>query len=407
MPAIAHRSQRGGAAPIGLGAVVGLLAACSLVSPATFTPQQSFAGLTAAPTATITPRPAPTIAPSPRPSLEPSPSPSLASGRWEPVTKQLSAPAAWLDFGFASNGNVLAIGTQDAAADPLHLFVARFAPSGRERARHRLHRSVTPLAGDWASIDTTDDSIVIDDYYRPTGLFTLRRFSSSTGYDLSNVYTDGGINRLAVDARGRQFGLPQYGVDGNVYAAVARMDARSRIRLGVDYWLRPLTAGPRPATPGVLGFPTAIAVGLDGRVVLVDEPDVDARYPDGTPRRAAVVTSLAPDLSSPRQWELPVEWPFGSHAFGIWSHQLAIAGAADGSVAIGEPVLDTAGATIAGWRMRLFGPSGDLVGAWGFGATEAGALNLGHPAFGADGRLWAIEVDPATGASTIAVLEPG
>jgi len=402
----ARRSQRVAAGPIGLGVVASLLAACSLIAPVTFAPQQSLAGETDAPAQVSTPRPTATILPPPSPSLEPSPPPDLPGSSWRGVTKRLTSPAAWLDFGFAANGDLLALGTQDAAADRLHLFVARFAPSGKKRSEHRLSRSVTPLAGDWASIDTTNDTIVIDDYYRPTGLFTLRRFSSKTGYDLSNVYTDGGINRVAIDRRGRQFGLPQYGVDGNAYAAVVRMDARGRIKLGVDFWLRPLTAGARPDTPGILGYPQAIAVGLDGRVIVVDEPDVGALYADGTPRRAAVMTSLAPDLSSPRQWELAVEWPFGSGAFGIWSHQLAIAGAADGSLAIGEPVLDAPGATIVGWRVRLFGPGGDLLGTWGFGPAAAGTMNLGHPAFGPDGRLWAIQVNPATGASSIAVLEP-
>ncbi len=266
---------------------------------------------------------------------------------------------------------------------------------------------MTPLGSDWVSIDPTDDSIVIDDYYHPTGQFTLRRFSSATGRVMSNVSTQSGINRLAIDAHGHEYGLPQYGVGGNVYAAVVRLDARSQVKFGVDYWLRPLTAGARPGEPGILAFPTAIAIGRDGRVVVVDEPDIDARYQDGTPRRTAVVTSLAPDLSSPRQWELPVEWPFGSQAFGAWSHALEIAGAADGSIYIGEPVLDEKGTRILGGRVRRFSATGDLLGTWGLGAPGSGIAEASHPAVDAAGHLWVIDVDPASHRSVITVLEPG
>jgi hypothetical protein len=224
---------------------------------------------------------------------------------------------------------------------------------------------------------------------------------------MSSVPTQSGINRLAIDAHGHEYGLPQYGVTGNVYAAVVRLDARSQVRFGVDYWLRPLTAGARPDKPGILAFPTAIAIGRDGRVLVVDEPDIDATFEDGTPRRMAVVTSLAPDLSSPRQWELPLEWPFGSRAFAAWSHGLAIAGAADGSVYVGEPVLDETGSRVLGGRVRRFSASGELLATWGLGAPESGVSQASHPAVDAAGDLWVIEVDPATHRSVITVLEPG
>ena len=150
-----------------------------------------------------------------------------------------------------------------------------------------------------------------------------------------------------------------------------------------------------------------MAIARDGRVIIVDEPDVDATYQDGTPRRMAVVTSLGPDLSSPRQWELPVEWPFGSQAFGAWSHALAIAGAADGSVYVGEPVLDETGRRILGGRVRQFSASGELLGTWGLGTPGSGVARASHPAVDAAGHLWVIDVDPATHRSVIAVLEPG
>src|SRR5258706_13450788 len=117
----ARRSQRVAAGPIGLGVVVSLLAACSLIAPATFAPQQSLARESDAPTPLITPRPTATILPPLSPSLEPSPSPGLAAGSWRGVTKRLTSPAAWLDCGFAANGHLLALGTQDAAAHRLHL----------------------------------------------------------------------------------------------------------------------------------------------------------------------------------------------------------------------------------------------------------------------------------------------
>ena len=239
-----------------------------------------------------------------------------------------------------------------------------------------------------------------------SGQFTLRRFSSRTGRVVSSVPTESGINRLAIDARGHLYGLPQYGVTGNFYAAVVRLDARSQVKFGVDYWLRPLSAGARPAKPGILAFPTAMAIGRDGRVLVVDEPDIDARFPDGTPRRTAVVTSLTPNLGSPRQWELPVEWPFGSQAFGAWSQALAIAGAADGSVYVGEPVLDETGSHVLGGRVREFSLDGELLGTWGFGTPDSGVSQASHPAIDAAGHLWVIDVDPATRHSVIKVLEP-
>ena len=335
------------------------------------------------------------------------PEPTPVALRWRSVVKPLALPAAWLAFGFAGNGDVLAIGTRDAVAEPLRLFVARYSASGRKRSEHKLRRGVTPLGSDWLSIDPTNDSIVIDDYDRPTGQFTLRRFSSATGGVMSNVPTESGINRLAIDAHGHQYGLPQYGVTGNVYAAVVRLDARSRVKFGVDYWLRPLSAGARPAKPGIIAFPTAIAIGRDGRVIVVDEPDIDAKFDDGTPRTTAVVTSLTPNLGSPRQWELPVEWPFGSQAFGTWSHALAIAGAPDGSVYVGEPVLDDTGSHVLGGRVRQFSADGELLATWGFGAADSGVSRASHPAVDAAGHLWVIDVDPATHHSVIKTLESG
>ena len=407
MPAFPPRSQRRAAGQAGLAVVVmlvaAILAACSLVAPATLAPAQSLAAATDAPTPTPAPTPGSPATPPSQPWITPAPSVAPVA-EWHTLGHALSAPAAWLDFGFASNGDVLAIGTHDATADPLHLFVARFATSGRLRGEHRLSRSVTPIEGDWASIDPTDDSIVIDDYSRSKFSFSLRRFSSATGFNVSNVLTDGGVDRLAIDGGGRQFGLPQYGVGGNAYAAIVRMNSRSRVRAGVDYWLRPLDAGPRPDRPPTLAYPTAIACGRDGRVIVVDAPDVDATYPDGTPRRTAVVTSLTASLASPRQWELPVEWAFGTPAFGTWSHRLTIAGAADGALYVGEPIVDDGGARVTGWRVRHFGPAGDLLEAWGSGTLGAGVVAPNHPNVAADGRLWVIDTDPATGTSVIAVL---
>ena len=383
--------------------VPAVLAGCSLIAPDTFAPAQSLAAATDAPTPTPAPTPGPTAPRQAEPSVAPPPS-AAPVAQWHAIGHALSAPAAWLDFGFASNGDVLAIGTRDASADPLHLFVARFAPSGKLRGEHRLSRSMTPIEGDWASIDPTDDSIVIDDYSRSKFSFSLRRFSSATGFNVSNALTDGGIDRLAIDGRGRQFGLPQYGVDGNAYAAIVRMDPRSRVRAGVDYWLRPLDAGPRPDRPPTLAYPIALACGRDGRVIVVDAPDVDATYPDGTPRRTAVVTTLTASFASPLQWELPVEWALGSPAFGTWSHRLTIAGAADGTLYVGEPIVDKGGATVTGWRVRHFGSEGDLLEAWGSGTLGVGVVGPNHPSVDAGGRLWVIDTDPATGSSVIAVL---
>jgi hypothetical protein len=384
-----------------------VLTGCSLLSSATVAPEQLVAAATDAPERP-SPPPNRSVAPTVQPSINPgTPEPTAVAMRWRSVVKPLVARAAWLDFGFAANGDLIAIGTRDATADPLHLFVTRLSPSGRKRSAHNLGRAVTPLAGDWASIDQSDDSIVIDDFHRPTGLFTLRSYSSATGRTISNVYTDSGINRLAIDSRGHAYGLPQYGVDGNVYASIVRLDARGEVRFGIDFWLRPLTAGARPDEPGVLALPTAIAIGRDGRVIVVDEPDFDASYQDGTPRRTAVVTSLTANLGSPRQWELPVEWQFGSQAFGAWIHQLAIAGAADGSVYVGEPVFDEAGATVLGGRVRHFAAGGNLLESWGGpGAPDWEPSWPAHPAVDARDRLWVIDFDPATGRSSIAVLEP-
>lgn len=398
--------MRRAGSPIASGvALAVLVSACSLFSPATFAPEQSVAGETDVPSATATaattgrPTLAPSAPPSPAPTIEPPP-----AAEWRRVTKTLAAPAAWLDFGFAANGDVIALGTHDTGTELRHLFVARFSPSGRKKEEHTLSRSVSPIPGDWAAIDPRDDSVLIDDYSLLSGLFTLRSFSSGTGGNIANVPSDGGISRVAIDSRGRVYGLPQYGVDGNAYAAVVRLDARGRVKLGVDYWLRPLDAGPRPSSPGILGSPTAIGAGLDGRVLLVDVPDLDATYPDGTPRRAAVVTSLGQDLGSPRQWELAAEWPFGSPGFGTWSRNLSIAGAADGTVYVGEPVLDEAGAAIVGWRVRAFDASGRHLGSWGAGIDGSGVSSPNHPAVDAAGRLWVIDTDPATGSSFIAVL---
>jgi hypothetical protein len=138
--------------------------------------------------------------------------------------------------------------------------------------------------------------------------------------------------------------------------------------------------------------------------VVVDVPDVDSTYPDGRPRRTAVVTSLTANLTSARQWELPVEWTFGTPAFGTWSQRLSIAGGADGSLYVGEPVLGEGGTAIVGWRIRHFASAGDPLESWGRGTPATGVVGPNHPSIDADGRLWVIDTDPAAGSSVIAVL---
>src|SRR5438094_628873 len=165
----AHRSLRRVISRSALAASAGLLAGCSLLAPSTFAPRQSVEAAIDVPSPSPSATPIPTNPPSTEPSIAPPPEPVAL--RWRSVVKPLASPAAWLDFGFAANGDVLAIGTRDAAAEPLRLFVARYSASGRKRSEHVLSRRVTPLGSDWLSIDPTDDSIVIDDYDNPTGPF--------------------------------------------------------------------------------------------------------------------------------------------------------------------------------------------------------------------------------------------
>src|SRR5262245_1901887 len=134
MAAFARASQRGAMRTLASLAVVAVsvvLSGCSLLAPATFEPRQSIAAATDVASPAATPEPTPSAIALASPTPEPPASPPPPAAAWRSIVTPLAAPAAWLDFGFASNGDILAIGTADAAADPLHLFVARFSPGGR------------------------------------------------------------------------------------------------------------------------------------------------------------------------------------------------------------------------------------------------------------------------------------
>ena len=188
------------------------------------------------------------------------------------VVPPLAVPAAYLDFGFAGNGDLIVVATDDITDVKLGLWVARYSPDGTRISKKTIDRRITRYAGDWIDIDPTNDTVVVSERDTPYTTYTGRRISSATGKTIASINFQNDVRRVAIDETGRLFAITPFYGSINAYRAciVDRLKAGGGIAVGVDHWLA--TCEVRGPSPGhaVFGNPVGIEIGRDGRLLVVD-----------------------------------------------------------------------------------------------------------------------------------------
>lgn len=340
----------------------------------------------------------------PSTSIEPigSPSVSAAAGSWRTVVPPLAVPAAYLDFGFAGNGDLLVVGT-DLITDPkLALWIARYAPDGARLSKKAVDRRIGLINADWIDIDPTDDTVVFSER-ASDGTFTLRRVSSATGKTVASVNLHDAVLRIAVDVDGRIFGVSPYYTTRSARrpCIVERVGANGGIADGVDHWLKPCESVWTETGPPYFEDPLNIEVARSGHLVLVDENEPGTARTDGTKGLGVIV--LTPAWEFTRSWRLPLEWRQADPAYDVVVSSFILAAGTDGQVYLGETLAADDGSRSIGNRIRHFSASGQLLETLGMGGDQAGITWPSHPVVDDTDRLWVIDLDISTRSYSIKV----
>lgn len=313
-------------------------------------------------------------------------------------------PAAYLDFGFAGNGDLIVVATDDITDAKLELWIARYSPDGRRISKKAVDRRIPQHAGDWIDVDPTNDTVVISERDAGTTTFTGRRISSATGKTTRSIDLHAEVRRIAIDGAGRMFAIaPLYSYFNERTCTIDRLNAGGGIAQGVDHWLETCRERFVDTGPPVLGDPVAIEIGRDGRVLIVDAAPAGRR--EHAPEAGLALTTLTTGFGFVRQWHLPLEWAPGAVPFASWSQSLTLAGASDGGVYVGETIISDDGTRSTGFRVRAFDKVGALLATYGVGGDQAGVTWPSYPNVDADGRLWVIDLDTVTRTYSIKVLE--
>jgi hypothetical protein len=384
--------------------------------------EQATAAPTAMPTAqpaavtTAEPTAAPTAEPTAAPTAEQSAVPSADAGSspTSPAPSLSSGPGGWRAFGepgfhvglgIAGNGDVIVVSTRAASANPVALVVTRFDPAGRQVSRVVTDRAYQPPAGDDIDVDPTDDSVLIPE--RVSGGQVLRRVRSQTGRLAATIRLPAGINDVAVDAAAVIHGAGGYLTSAGLYAFVVRLRRDGTLIASYDAWLRSPPKAPL-SRASILQEPSQVALGRDGRLVIFGAPYSSPLGVDdnGPPGDAASITSLTTAIRGPRSWNVKVEWGTGSVRFSTWArHPVGMTADARGNVFLGEYIPTADGLGFLGYRLRMFGPDGGVLAAWGHSSTSEGLFMPFSPVVDAAGRLWVLDGDPELHQVVIKVLD--
>lgn len=330
------------------------------------------------------------------------------AGGWRTVGRPLALPAAYIDVGFAGNGDLLVVGTDDLTARPLKAWIERWTTAGERTGRVAVAQRMTYLNGDWIDVDASTDTVLFQQMDLSTGLSSVYRVSSTTGGTTKKVGLHRAILRVAVDPKGRLFGVsPSYATQkGYRPCLVDRIAADGGISAGVDQELEPCGERYDSAFDPYFDLPVAIDVDAAGRLVFSDEDEVGSR-PVGEPARLGLTTVTAGfDLVDHR--DLPNDLGHLDPAYGTWLHSWMLTGDADGRICIGETVMSADGSRSIGSRVRCFGASGAVLAVYGHGGEQDGVRGPQAPLVGSDGRLWVIDVDAgATPRSSVIKVRAG
>jgi hypothetical protein len=320
---------------------------------------------------------------------------------WRTVVPPIAVPGAYLDVGFAGNGDLLVVGT-DRITDPkLRLWIARFRTDGTRPSKETVDRRIGLINADWIDVDPSDDTVVFLERQADT-TFIARRVSAATGDTVASVRLHRSVAGIAIDSRGRTFAsTPHYGTASNRRPCMlVRLRAGGEIAEGVDHFLKPCETLFQAGGQAHFSAPYEIGVGASGNLVFVDEHEDAAGHHIGL--RIVVVT---PGWEFVRAWPLPFEWSATDLAYGPTFSSFIVAGTSRDGAYLGETLTSDDGSRSVGYRLRQFGPNGEPRGTLGVGGDQAGTTWPSHPQVDGADRLWIIDLDTAARAYSIKVRE--
>ena len=328
---------------------------------------------------------------------QPSPAATQAAepGGWRTVLEPLVVPKAYLDFGFAGNGDLLVVGTDDLVARPLRAWIARYAPDGTQKSKVDVDHRMTYMSGDWIDVDPAHDDVLFQQL--DTSTYDVYRVASTNGNTLAQLNLHRAVTRVAVDAKGRVFGVSAtYATRNSKRPCVLdRIGSAGGIAEGVDYELETCEEYVDPTFHPYFESPISIDVDAAGRLVFSDERE-------GGGIGLNIVTT---GFEFVRHWDLDSELQQLDPAYGGWLYSWFITGATDGRICLGETMISDDGTRSVGNRVRCFGPAGELLATYGYGGEKAGVTTPQAPRVDSAGRLWVIDLDPTTRSFTIKVRE--
>ena len=393
-----------------------VLAACSTAPPST-SPQSTTASSSSGPGTSLgvaTFSPAPLVDASPGASTEPSPSlapvetvppsvaPTEAATGWTTVLPPLTQPKAYLDVAFASNGDVLVVGTDELGKSPATVWIARYDPAGNLKKKVTVAKRLQAFLGrSMVHIDLRDDSILFTQVDFSTGLYGFTRVSSATGKVIEQHDLHRAMTTIALTSNGKIFGISAtYGTYTNRRRCVLdRVAADGRLASGVDYWLKECETIAHPTPPAYFSDPMSIDVGMDGNLLMLDWGKAGSRYHDEP--AGLGVSVITPGFEFVRHFHLPKAWQLDDFYLGIPAQGTYLAADSTGRVYVDAAVMSADMTERLGFHLGVFDKAGKLLATYGYGGETADLKGPCAVRVDQDDRVWVVDFDEASKSFTV------
>jgi hypothetical protein len=323
--------------------------------------------------------------------------PGTSDGGWTTVLPALPIGAVYLDFGFAGNGDLLVVGTDDITQRPATVWIARYPPNGgAPRSRVTVARKMTTFFGaDYIEIDPSNDTVLFTQVDFATGYYHVYRVDSTTGKTLADLKLHAGMNAVAANATGKLFGIDAtYGTyTDHRPCIVSRIGSTGAIATGVDYDLKTCETIAHFTEPFYVEDPMAIDVGNDGNLLVLDWGEAGKRIHDEP--AGLGLAELTPGFDFVRRWHLPTSWQIDDKWSGIPAQGWFMSGDRAGTLTIDQSVKSADLSKDLGYRLGVLDKTGALLATYGLNGDYAGLTSPIAARFDASDRLWVIDFDPA------------
>jgi hypothetical protein len=323
--------------------------------------------------------------------------PGTSDGGWTTVLPALPIGAVYLDFGFAGNGDLLVVGTDDITKRPATVWIARYQPNGGAPKSHMtVARKMTTFFGaDYTEIDPSNDTVLFTQVDFTTGYYHVYRVDSTTGKTLADLKLHAGMNAVAANATGKLFGIDAtYGTyTDHRPCIVDRIGSTGAIATGIDYDLKTCETIAHFTEPFYFEDPMAIDVGNDGNLLVLDWGEAGKRIHDEP--AGLGLAELTPGFDFVRRWHLPTSWQSDPTFSGIDAQGTFISGDHAGNVTFDEAAKSADRSKDVGYRLGVFDKTGALLAAYGLDGDHAGLTSPIAARFDGSDRLWVIDFDPA------------